>query len=234
MKKNKMMRLASLLLVMVLMTTCVIGGTFAKYTSTATSSDAARVANWGFEAVSMDLTNLFVAEYISHTDSYTGNTVISRAVATEDVIAPGTSGYDTFVFAYDQSAGTAPEVAYTFSVEVVESIDSLIENNQNIQWKLDAGQWGTWDDMVTAIKNLSGSTDGSGVKEYAPNTLPGEFTANDDIHTIAWQWIFDGGNATYTVENETLDQDEYDTYMGNVNDLGDVSLQITITATQIN
>ena len=49
MKKNVMMRIASILLVCVLVTTCGISGTFAKYTTNATSSDTARVARWGVE-----------------------------------------------------------------------------------------------------------------------------------------------------------------------------------------
>jgi len=233
MKKNKMMRLASVLLVLVLMTTCVIGGTFAKYTTTVSSSDKARVAYWGFQSSnSMNLTGLFADTYDGTVDS----------VNNDDVIAPGTSGSTTFSFAWDENVSaygspvtvTGPEVAYTFTVAVEGTIDPLIANNQNIQWKLDNGEWGNWDAMVTAIKNLSGEADGT--KEYGPNELPVAFTATDDIHTIAWQWIFDGGNAKYNVENNNkpLDQDQYDTYMGNVNDLGDVSLQITITATQIN
>jgi len=47
MKKNKMLRMASALLVLTLLTTSVIGGTFAKYTTTATANDTARVAKWG-------------------------------------------------------------------------------------------------------------------------------------------------------------------------------------------
>ena len=49
MKKNKTMRLASGLLVAVLLTTCAISGTFAKYVSDATNSDTARVAKWSIE-----------------------------------------------------------------------------------------------------------------------------------------------------------------------------------------
>ena len=48
MKKNRMMRLAAFLLVCVLLTTSVISGTYAKYVSTTTDSDSARVAKWGF------------------------------------------------------------------------------------------------------------------------------------------------------------------------------------------
>lgn len=49
MKKNKMMRAASALLIAVLLTTCAVSGTFAKYTTSETGSDTARVAKWGVE-----------------------------------------------------------------------------------------------------------------------------------------------------------------------------------------
>ena len=64
MKKNRMMRLASILLVCVLLTTSVISGTFAKYTTSVSSEDKARVAYWGFQSSnSMDISGLFVATY---------------------------------------------------------------------------------------------------------------------------------------------------------------------------
>ena len=46
MKKNKMMRIASALLVAVILTTCAISGTFAKYVTSTPGSDSARVAKF--------------------------------------------------------------------------------------------------------------------------------------------------------------------------------------------
>ena len=64
MKKNKMMRIASVLLVAVLLSTCAIFGTFAKYTTSVTSQDSARVAYWGFQSSnSIDITGLFATTY---------------------------------------------------------------------------------------------------------------------------------------------------------------------------
>ena len=51
MKKNKMMRTASGLLVATLLTTSMISGTFAKYTTQDEASDSARVAKWGVTAL---------------------------------------------------------------------------------------------------------------------------------------------------------------------------------------
>lgn len=47
MKKNKMMRVASILLVAVLLTTSIISGTFAKYVTSGETGDQARVAKFG-------------------------------------------------------------------------------------------------------------------------------------------------------------------------------------------
>ena len=46
MKKNRMMRIAAFLLVAALLSICVVSGTYAKYTSTISGSDSARVAKW--------------------------------------------------------------------------------------------------------------------------------------------------------------------------------------------
>jgi len=217
-----MMRLASALLVAVLLTTCAISGTFAKYTTSVTSQDAARVAYWGFQPVAMDITDLFDKAY---------DTTVN---ATVDVIAPGTTSSDTFAFAYNEANGTAPEVAYTFEITVDAVCDDLIKNNKNIQWKLDSGAWGTFEELVNAIKALAGEADGSA--DYEPNQLPAAFTAADDVHTISWQWLFTGAE-TYDHDSDPLTpdltQDQYDTLMANAAVLDDVSIQITITATQI-
>lgn len=235
MKKNKMMRIASVLLVAVLLSTCAIFGTFAKYTTEVSSSDKARVAYWGFQSTnSMDLDGFFDEAY-----DIVGDSKKVASVDGADVIAPGTTSSTTFAFAWDEEvsaygaavAVTGPEVAYTFTITVDTVCDELIKNNKNIQWKLDNGSWGTFDQLVASIKALSGEADGSA--DYQPNKLPDEFTASDDVHTIEWKWIIDGGDATYTVGSDTLNQDQYDTYMANAAELDDVSIKITITATQI-
>lgn len=83
MKKNVMMRVASALLVAVLMTTCAISGTFAKYTTSGSATDNARVAKWGV-TVEVTGTQAFLNNYES------GDVVSS--VTEEKVVAPGTNG----------------------------------------------------------------------------------------------------------------------------------------------
>jgi len=227
MKKNRMMRLASVLLVCVLLTTSVISGTFAKYTTAATSTDTARVANWGFDnTATIDITELFKSAYDN--ENVAGVSIEDIT----DVIAPGTSNAASFKFTYnDQNAG-APEVAYSFTVSVDGSVcDPIIANNPNIKWALyhkddaESISWTDWGTMLNEIKKLSGEEDGSA--NYEPGELPDAFAADDDLYYVAWKWMFDDS------VDGAVNNDVNDTAMGNAVDLANVTLKITIAATQI-
>lgn len=220
MKKNRTLRVSALLLALTLITTCFVGGTFAKYMTTAGDDVTARVANWGFERTNtIVLDNLFKNSYVK--DGSTGNAV-KAADDTTLVVAPGTTGTVDFQFKYDESAKNAPEVAYTFKVDTTGSeIGTNLDNE--LVWSLDGTQCGngTFNELLAAIKALSG--DASGTKEYAPNTLPIAFGTTDNTHTISWTWA-------YSVD---VDGDTADTSLGNADTLESVKLQIAITATQV-
>lgn len=223
MKKNKMMRAASALLVATLLSTSIISGTFAKYTTSAEGSDSARVAKWGFteDGTTITLDKLFSDKYETTVDSK----AVTGENPKEDVIAPGTSGRAQFGFTYGgDTSVTAPEVAYSFNVSTNGSqCADTIKNNTNIQWKLDNGEWGTWDKLIKAIEDLDGNKTND---RYEANTLPDEFnnsTSASNLHTVEWQWVF----------NTDDEADKKDTEMGNAASLANVTLKVTITATQI-
>lgn len=213
MKKNRMMRLAAFLLVCVLLTTSVISGTYAKYVSTTTDSDSARVAKWGFGTASIAFENLFAASYEN------------VAAGSDDmaIIAPGTAGSVSFAF---EATGSAPEVAYEITVDTEGSgIHSNIENNPNIVWQLDENGYGTWYEMLADIAALS-------QEKVAANALPENF-GDGETHTVSWKWIFDE-NAT-NKEANTANNDTMDTNMGNgaVTTEQSVTLVVNIKAEQI-
>lgn len=220
MKKTKFMRAALLLLVLTLITSCFVGGTFAKYTTSTTGNDSARVAKWGFEATdnSIVLTDLFKNVY------KTGDAENVRSNV--DVIAPGTENSVRFSFAYDTTSNSiaTPEVAYTFGVAVdtTGSNTTKLDDNASFKWTLDSEEYNTFAELTGAIKALSG--DDSGSKNYAPGQLPTDFygtTVNGSAeHSIGWKWAFDG-------------QDVKDTELGNMDTLENISIKITVTATQI-
>ena len=86
MKKNMMMRLASVLLVATLLSTCAISGTFAKYVTSAESTDTARVAKFGV-VITANGDTAFAKNYKDVTGD-DGTQVVSDV----NVVAPGTKG----------------------------------------------------------------------------------------------------------------------------------------------
>ena len=98
MKKNRMMRLASILLVCVLMTTSVISGTFAKYTTQDAANDTARVAKWG---VTLQVAGKLFGETYKDTIVASDDTALTvqandYSSANDFVVAPGTKSDDGF------------------------------------------------------------------------------------------------------------------------------------------
>ena len=234
MKKNVMMRAASALLVAVLLTTCAISGTFAKYTTSTTGSDKARVAYWGFDQNAATTIELFDSEYTNVKAS-------GEVDGFSNVIAPGTSKSATFAFGYTNYKTDkikAPEVAYNFKVEptITGDYDSL-DANPNFKWTLQKGtdtasKYNTVADLLTAVKALSG--DDSGTKQYDAGNLPSAFTSADEAYTIGWEWGFETADDTNTTDkDEMAEQDATDTAMGNAEALENVTFKITISATQI-
>jgi len=213
--RTQSLRSAAVLTIATLLTTCLIGGTFAKYVTAASGSESVRVANWGFNSpATLELGNLFSSTY-SHV----------KASGTDDVIAPGTTGSVSFNFPYDETVSSAPEVNYTFKIDVTGSADSDIKNNPMIQFALDDNPWSTWDNLISSIKALSGSE--TGEKSYEAGTLPAKFTKKDDAHVIHWQWIYEDPSSTTVATANTRD-----TSLGNSSDAAKLSLSISITATQ--
>ncbi len=123
MKKNRMMRLASGLLVAVLLTTSMIAGTFAKYTTQDSAYDSARVAKWGVEVQAVG--NLYGDTYASVDDGNvivkedaTGFTVQSNNKL-DDVVAPGTLNDEGMTFSLKGQPEVAGEVITEMKVQNV-------------------------------------------------------------------------------------------------------------------
>ncbi len=210
MKKNKFLRIASAMLVCALISVCAVSNTFAKYVTKTEGTDTARVAKWGFKEGTVTLDELFKTAYDANVNG------------AADVIAPGTTNNATFGFTFDNAGGIdAPEVAYDFTVDTTGSDCAAdIKNNVNIQWQLNGGAWGTWDDLLANIKKLSG--DDSGTKRYNAGELPAGF-GTGVTNTVAWKWEF------YTADAA----DTTDTAMGNKAALDTVTVKITVSATQV-
>jgi len=177
MKKNTMMRVASALLVAVLLTTCAISGTFAKYVSTATAEDSARVAKWSFEvgagndiATATSFTfDLF--KTIKDTDG-TAEDDISPADGT--IIAPGTQG------SFDIVLNNKSEVTANYA------IDYTVENTSNIPVQFSVDNGATWSNTLA---DVVASTDTELAATNGTKTV-----------TVQWKWTYSVDEAGDTAD----------------------------------
>ena len=170
MKKNRMMRLASVLLVLTLLTTSVISGTFAKYTSTVTGSATATVAKWSFEvndteiATTTPATVTFNLFDTSTNFDEAGNDVVNGK------IAPGTKG--SFNFKVENTSEVSAKYTITFGATFPTGIDG-----NRFKFYSDAA-------MTNEISVVDG-------KYAAANGVEIEVGDTEaDTVTVYWQWTF--------------------------------------------
>ena len=241
MKKNIMMRLASGLLVAVLLTTCAISGTFAKYVTAGTANDSARVAKWGVEVAANG--QLIKTEYGADTDATDSDgekialTVKSSATPADNLVAPGTRNDDGINFGV---TGT-PEVAVNVKVSVDEETlkdvvlaagqyddptglvadDDLDDNNQftateyhPLKFTLTKTIGETTTPVVTngTLKAVVDALDNVG-GNYKPNT---DLATVIGSYKLTWAWDYEktvGEGDAATVDAIT---DAMDTTLGNM------------------
>lgn len=181
MKKNKIMRLASGLLVVAMMTTCAISGTFAKYISTTSGNDTATVAKWSFEVNDTEIAVTGTAQTVDfklfETINDTGNTA-DEADVKDEKIAPGTSG--SFALKLENTS----EVNAKYTITLDESNSSDIP----LQYSLDGA---TWKDSIAELTT-------TGLTEQAIDMETGSAT-----HTVYWRWVYEG--ATDDAHNSQTD-----------------------------
>ena len=245
MKKNRMMRAASALLVAVLMTTCTISGTFAKYTTSASGTDTARVAKWGVE-VTATSADTFAKTYATD-DLDVKGTIANSVVSDVDVVAPGTKNDNAAIFTISGTPEVATEVDVKFEDTFKDvylkagtytdytkkdangnySTFTLTQDYYPIMWTLEMDDNGT----VSKFENKSLST----IKAYIEaNAANWKYAPNENLAAtfkLSWAWTFEQG------------KDEADTLLGNLaagtatldNSLYStgISYDMSITVTQI-
>lgn len=169
MKKNRMMRIASVLLVAVLLSTCVISGTFAKYTSTVGGSDSATVAKWSIEVNGGEIaTNNPSVTF----DLFTTNAQYDEEgndVAPER-IAPGTKG--SFNFKVKNTSEVSVKYTITFTVTFPNGLDST-------RFKFYSDE-----EMKNELVVAEGKYTAANAVEIEVND------AEEKVVNVYWQWTF--------------------------------------------
>ena len=183
------MRVAGLLLALVLVTSCFVGGTFAKYVTSGTGSDSARVAKFGVTVTANGST--FAETY--KTDDTSATAIANSVVSSEtgkNVVAPGTRG-NMVSMALSGTPEVAVEVEYEATVEVK---DWTVNNEFYCPIEIKVGEdtiKGLDYDSVDAFQNaVKEKIDGYTAK-YAPGTDLSQ-TATVKTPTVSWSWAFEG------------------------------------------
>lgn len=194
MKKNWMLRLGLLAMVLTLVTMPMVSSTYAKYVTEATGTDTARVAKWGV-VVNADVKNIFGDAYDVtpsdlSVDYATGTVTVKAAADNTNVIAPGTKG--SFKFGVTGQ----PEVSVAMTYDATISLNNWTvisgEDYQPINWTIqrssdnkywDGDSWETDLSTITAtqLETVIKALDAN----YAPNA-----TTLANTYTVNWEWPY--------------------------------------------
>lgn len=245
-KKHWTLRAAGLLFALVLITSCFVGGTFAKYVTSGYGGESASVAKFG---VTMSVANdtAFQKKYKIDDTTIPTSAHITYSVdssTTNHLVAPGTKGSNFVVL----SVSGKPEVAVNVKIAAVgydvflkagEYLDlttaadgdkfNLAADYYPITYTLTKTgaatpvETGNLDAIIAYLNGLS--------KNHPANT---DLTSEIGEYKLSWEWKFEGGN------------DKADTLLGTLAASGPtglgvdptkysplVHLELTATVTQI-
>ena len=236
-KKNVLMRSAGLLLVLVLVTSCFVGSTFAKYTVGGKGTDTARVAKFG---VTITAEGTMFAEEYATDDGDVKEIITKSVVSTEKVVAPGTKGnMSSIVLAGKPEVAVRVEYKVnTFALTGWQTDDEtnpteycpLVFTVGDKTYKIGDTGIDTVDKLEAAVKNaIEGCS-----QNYEANTDLSTANTNVKVPSVSWAWAFRGAdNGASTTAYQT---DAKDTKLGDRAAEGNaatVTLEIATTVTQI-
>lgn len=263
MKKNWTLKAAGILLALTLITSCFVGGTFAKYVTSSEATETARVAKFGVHAyVSTD--DLFKTQYTTDDSGKKANITYSvDSKGSGDLVAPGTKSDG----ALNVTVSGTPEVAVNvaFKLDVTGDVflkagtyrdftTTELTDGKNASFNLAEDYY----PIVFTLKNSNGGTLVSGklseIKEYLENTLSQDITPNTDLTTVftnalqlTWEWKFTDEANKWVDKADTLlghlaaDKDSLGKFGENNAPIKldpkefstDISFTLSITVTQI-
>ena len=231
MKKNAMLKIAAILMVAVLLTTCAISSTFAKYVTTggAATAEVGRVAKWGV-GITSTVSGIFLEQYengtaVTTSNADDGDDVLALSTATvKKLVAPGTQNGGTITATI---TGT-PEVAFALSTVATVTLTGWeIDDDNNGETpatfycplvftvggdEIDGADYTSAADMADDIEEAIQT---AGSKDYPAGASA---VAANEV-AVSWVWAFNGN-------------DTYDTKLGDAG-TATISITVTQTATQI-
>lgn len=223
MKKNNFMRIASVLMVLTLLSTCAISGTFAKYVTSADATDSAHVAKWGVKITANGST--FATSY----DNTNAPSV--KAEGSYNVVAPGTSGE---MVKMTLTGKPEVDVKVTYEAELTltnwnDGYCPLVITVNTKDFYINSTDIETPGDLQAAVVEEINKYS----KEYDVNTNLS--TVGNNSLAISWKWYYEAGTAGNPLS--AYQNDTQDTVLGDAAATGTaiptITLKVTTTVTQV-
>ena len=259
MKKGMFPRIAAVMLMLTLLSTCVISGTFAKYVTTGSAVAKGRVAKWGVTIDASGATSTgypFKSSYDADTESQvdyiTGKPIEKTVVSVDNagVFAPGTSGSLGAI-----GVSGTPEVAVRVSYA-----DTIVELGDDSDWTVITKSdpdghvycpliftigdktiyMGAAKDEGGTIETIADLEDAivDAITGFSATYAPGTDLANlgDDVTgeggaTIEWAWPFDSAAAAELRLDGYTMSDEEDTQLAKKGP--SITFTLTVTVEQV-
>ena len=219
MKKNRFLKTAGALLILCLLTTCVIGTTFAKYTTGGEATDTARVAKWGVE-LQMQSNTMFTNQYTG-----TGSAITVKSVDDASIVAPGTSTDVTSpntvaTFAIKGRPEVAVDINITFTghdiylgtgtyndeTTATNTTDEFTLGSNYYPVKFTLWQTADWTGDITPVK-IPGAIGvtidelSTWFADWSADAAKSSYNPNpilDSTYKITWEWVYDGNHKADT------------------------------------
>jgi hypothetical protein len=182
MRKNKMLRLASGMMVATLLSTSVISGTFAKYVTTGSASDTAVVAKWGVTVSASG--SLFGTKYSSNnsnpvTEAASGDSISVETKNSSNVVAPGTKSEHGLTYGI---TGT-PEVSTKVSAEIVAEDIYLAEGTYGVMEQVTVNETNFATLLAKGLYTSSGSSTST---EYSKVSSGTDYSSSETYYALAY------------------------------------------------
>lgn len=218
MKKNKIMRLAGVLLIAVMLTMSIVSGTFAKYVTSDSVEDSARVAKFGVVVAGNG--SLFDKNYFavnqSESNEPAGNkkdnkagTILTVESSNDDnLVAPGTTNDKDNPFTIAVTG--KPEVDVQVDVDIDNTLSEIfLTKKNNLPDMTNLGETGKFNNPAAyypVVFTLTQTIDGTSnvVAEGRLTTIQtklksfaGYYNANTNLAekigtlTLTWKWDFE-------------------------------------------
>ena len=220
MKKNLVFKLGLFCAALVLVATCFVTNAWAKYTTTVTATDTARVAKW---AVTFENNDVAITEDTQIDIFTTSMTNIYKdgsdknTLGSQKLIAPGSQG--SFVLEFNSSSQVAVQYTCTLTENSTAINVGGVEYKIPILWSATVtkadGTTETYDDKSTLAECFADAT-----------SFKLDATNGTEVKTlkveISWEWAFEIDDA----------QNVIDTYLGENTPTYTISLQVEATQVQ--